>query len=725
MSDEATGIAVDGSGNAFVAGSTMSPETSFPVSVGPHLSHGGDGFYDGFVAKINPSGTDLVYCGYIGGSSDDFGLDIAIDISGSAYIAGYTWSTEASFPVSVGPDLTQNGYNDAFVAKVDPGGTGLAYCGFIGGFSADIATAIAVDGTGNAFVAGETNSPEMTFPVTAGPDLSFNGFPRDAFVAKISRPDKVMISGKITAGGTPLMGVVMTGLPENPQTDSSGAYGAEVDSGWWGTVTPSKAGYTFTPPSREYSGITSNQTDQDYMAAVLMLTISGSVKTGGGTAISGVTMGGLPGNPQTDASGNYAGTVPHGWSGSVTPAKAAYTFTPPGRSYANVTLNQTSQDYTGSGGYTQPTVTTAAVTSIGTTTAVGGGNVSSDGGAAVTDRGVCWNTSAGPTTADAHTHDGTGTGSFVSQLTGLNKNTTYYVRAYATNSAGTSYGNQAEFKTLAAPPKPDHLAVLKNNGGLDNNLFVFTAPVGVQKGTLKGTDWWSGDGNTVAIAGGDFDGNGVDEVAYLKQLAATDFTLLVYTAPVGTQKGTLIGTDPTSYDGIPIALAAVDIDGNGTDEIAVLKKAGSGDNNLFVYSAPIGVQKGVLKGTDWWSYDGNTEAIAGVDIDGDKRDEIAALKKNGPTDNNLFVYSAPIGVQKGVLKGTDWWSYDGNSVALAGVDIDGNGSDEIAVLKNSSATDNNLFVYSAPSGTQKGTLKGTDWWCYDGHSKKIAAVKSL
>jgi hypothetical protein len=368
-------------------------------------------------------------------------------------------------------------------------------------------------------------------------------------------------------------------------------------------------------------------------------------------------------------------------------------------------------------------VTTAAVTSIGTTTAVSGGNVTSDGGASVTDRGVCWGTASGPTVANPHTHDGAGTGSFVSNLTGLKANTTYYARAYATNSAGTSYGNEVGFKTLAAPPKADDVGVLKNNGASDNSLFVYTAPVGVQKGTLKGTDWWSGDGNTVAIAGGDFDGNGVAEIAYLKQVTATDFTLLVYTAPVGTQKGTLIGTDYTNYDGTPVALAAVDIDGNGTDEIAVLKKAGPTDYNLYVYTAPQGVQKGTLKGADWWSYDGNAVAIAGVDIDGNRMDEVAVLKQPAANDFTLQVYTAPQGVQKGTLKGTDRWNYDGNTVAIAGVDIDGNGTDEIAVLKKAGATDYNLYIYTAPDGMQLGVFKGADWWSCDGNSKKIAGIR--
>ena len=95
-----------------------------------------------------------------------------------------------------------------------------------------------------------------------------------------------------------------------------------------------------------------------------------------------------------------------------------------------------------------PIVTTAEVTDITQTTAVSGGNVTDDGGAAVTARGVCWSTSQNPTISDNHTSDGNGTGSFTSNLTNLTANTTYYVRAYATNENGTSYGEQKSFTTL-------------------------------------------------------------------------------------------------------------------------------------------------------------------------------------------------------------------------------------------------------------------------------------
>lgn len=97
-----------------------------------------------------------------------------------------------------------------------------------------------------------------------------------------------------------------------------------------------------------------------------------------------------------------------------------------------------------------PTVTTAAITGIGPNTATGGGNVTASGGATVTARGVCWSTSQNPTLGDAFTSDGSGTGLFISNITGLNPSTTYYVKAYATNSQGTSYGNQESFTTTSS-----------------------------------------------------------------------------------------------------------------------------------------------------------------------------------------------------------------------------------------------------------------------------------
>jgi uncharacterized protein (TIGR02145 family) len=99
------------------------------------------------------------------------------------------------------------------------------------------------------------------------------------------------------------------------------------------------------------------------------------------------------------------------------------------------------------GTLSSPTVSTTAITNKTTNSASSGGNITSDGGAAISARGVCWSTTPNPTTANSKTTNGTGSGSFTSNITGLTANTTYYVRAYATNSQGTAYGAQESFTT--------------------------------------------------------------------------------------------------------------------------------------------------------------------------------------------------------------------------------------------------------------------------------------
>ena len=103
---------------------------------------------------------------------------------------------------------------------------------------------------------------------------------------------------------------------------------------------------------------------------------------------------------------------------------------------------------------TKPTVTTNSVSNITFESATCGGNVTDDGGANVTAGGVCWSTSPNPTTSDNKTTDGSGIGSFTSKLTNLNENTTYYVRAYATNEKGTSYGEEKSFTTEIQEQEP-------------------------------------------------------------------------------------------------------------------------------------------------------------------------------------------------------------------------------------------------------------------------------
>ncbi len=186
--DRGNAIAVDAAGNAYITGETNSAEGTFPDGDGFGALPGADqtqnGGVDAFVAKVNPTGSALVYAGYIGGTSDDRGHSIVVDAAGNAFIAGETSSTQSSFPVAIGPDLTHNGGVDAFVAEVNPAGNGLVYAGYIGGAGDDRGKGIALDPKGDVYVTGETNSSEITFPDQVGPDPTQNlGF--DAFVAKI------------------------------------------------------------------------------------------------------------------------------------------------------------------------------------------------------------------------------------------------------------------------------------------------------------------------------------------------------------------------------------------------------------------------------------------------------------------------------------------------------------------------------------------------------------
>jgi hypothetical protein len=169
-------IAVDSNGNAYVAGVTSS--SNFPTAAPLQAARGGG--TDGFVTKLNSSGTARVYSTYLGGASADFATAIRVDASGAAYVAGYTASP--NFPLASPLQSTLGGGYDAFVAQINPGGT-LGFATYIGGSASDGAAAIAIDGGGNSYVAGLTQS--TNFPLV-GPVRTFNAGASDAFALKIS-----------------------------------------------------------------------------------------------------------------------------------------------------------------------------------------------------------------------------------------------------------------------------------------------------------------------------------------------------------------------------------------------------------------------------------------------------------------------------------------------------------------------------------------------------------
>ncbi len=187
-SDAGYSIAVDGGGNAFVTGGTSSSD--YPILNPFQGTHGGH-FFDVFVTKLSTSGSSLIYSTYIGGEGYEYGRSIAVDNSGSAYVTGYT--TSSNFPTLNPYQSTyQGGYHDGdvFVTKLSNSGNGLIYSTYLGESGDDYGNCIAVDGGGNAYVIGETFS--SSFP-TLNPYQTNQDY-LDAFVTKFSNSGGLIYS---------------------------------------------------------------------------------------------------------------------------------------------------------------------------------------------------------------------------------------------------------------------------------------------------------------------------------------------------------------------------------------------------------------------------------------------------------------------------------------------------------------------------------------------------
>jgi hypothetical protein len=178
--DVGNGIAVDSAGSAYITGQTGS--TDFPTA-NPFQAAFGGGIRDSFVTKLNPAGHGLTYSTYLGGAGNDFGQGIAVDSAGSAYVTGYTNST--NFPTANPFQAAYGGGSDnAFVTKLNAAGNGLAYSTYLGGAGSDGGYAIAVDPAGSAYVAGFTAS--TNFPTANPIQAAYGGGSDDAFVTKLN-----------------------------------------------------------------------------------------------------------------------------------------------------------------------------------------------------------------------------------------------------------------------------------------------------------------------------------------------------------------------------------------------------------------------------------------------------------------------------------------------------------------------------------------------------------
>jgi MYXO-CTERM domain-containing protein len=191
--DLAYALAIDAAGSAYIVGGTTS--LNFPLAGA--LQPAADGGYEGFVSKLNPTATALAYSTYLGGAGDDYAHAVQVDDGGSAYVAGYTVST--NFPVTAGAFQTQNaGGVDVFVSKLNPAGSRLIYSTYIGGSQDDVARGLTLDSAGHAYVAGSTAS--IDFPVTPDAVQSTNAGAYDALISELSADGASLAYGSYLGG---------------------------------------------------------------------------------------------------------------------------------------------------------------------------------------------------------------------------------------------------------------------------------------------------------------------------------------------------------------------------------------------------------------------------------------------------------------------------------------------------------------------------------------------
>ncbi len=235
--DYGSGIAVDGSGSVYIAGVTDS--FNFPTTSGGYDS-GHNGSWDVFITKLNSTGSALFYSTFLGSDSDDRSDGIAIDGSGSAYVTGMTESF--NFPTTSGAyDSGHDGGWDVFITKLNSSGSALSYSTFLGGSKDDYSHGIAIDGSGNAYVTGRTES--TNFPITSGAyDASHDGG-FDVFVTKLNSSGSALsystyLGGSLDDTGWEILvdgsgSAFVTGGTESTNfPTTSGAYDTSLDGTW-------------------------------------------------------------------------------------------------------------------------------------------------------------------------------------------------------------------------------------------------------------------------------------------------------------------------------------------------------------------------------------------------------------------------------------------------------------------------------------------------------------
>jgi len=271
-----------------------------------------------------------------------------------------------------------------------------------------------------------------------------------------------------------------------------------------------------------------------------------SISDGGATISAKGVCWGITTNPTTSNSktSNGTGTANFvanltGLTGSTKYYARAYATNSAGTAYGD------NVSFTTLAAITAPVLTTTDASSIGLTSAYSGGNITSDGGASVTVRGVCWGSTASPTTSNSKTTDDLGVGTFTSKLTPLTAGTLYHARAYATNSIGTSYGNEITFTTLTTATTPTITTTTVT--GIAMTTAVSGGSIsfdGAANVTDRGVCWGTTANPTIALATKTSDGNGTG--TFVSNISGLTAGVLYHVRAFATNSvGTAYGADLT------------------------------------------------------------------------------------------------------------------------------------------------------------------------------------
>lgn len=721
--DGAAGIAVDAENNAYVTGAGgYDPNTGlgFPVlnAIQPYYF---GGLSDAFIAKVNAAGDALSFSTYLGGSGDDIGTDIILDASGNAYITG---TTSSSSNAGIGfrtENATQwsnaGGASDAFVARINAAGSEIPFSTYLGGSGDDIGTGIAVDANGGIYVSGWTTSGE-DFPTLDALQAVFGGT-QDAFVAKISI---VPVAASFTA--TPTVGVAPLSV------DFTNTSLGDYTSGQWDfgdnqTSEGLDVSHTYSSPgvytvSLTVSGMggESTATQNDYITVNYPAPIAGfTADSTSGTAPFVVSFT----DSSTGAIDSWAWNFGDG--GTSTEQNPTHTYSTPGSYEVTLTVtgpggsDTATQDKNLSGTGNNTIVVSYAAPIAGYRAASTSGTSPLHVSFTDTSVGIIdtwyWNFGDGQTTTEqnpVHTYKSSGT--YVATLTvsgpgGTSSSSQLsFIHVAPNDSTWTAWNNYFAVDSLEKPMvgdfngdgRTDIVTFTRNNPVAEGDVYVALSD-GSQFGESEMWHNWFGVGEDEQLNVGDFNGDGMDDIATWLPVEKKVYVSLSNGERFGASSVWIEGIEDSSDDEV----MAGDANGDGKTDLIFFSR---GNNSVYV---ALSTGQGFSTPALWHSYFavGSHEKPMVGDFNGDGKTDIVTFLTDSPgAEGDVYVaLSTGAQFEDGIYsqKWHDWFGVDPKETIVIG-DLNGDGMDDFFTFLPASSS----HVYIAYS--QGNEMSDNELW---------------